>query len=261
MHTSGWELFWLHFCTLWGNGDVSCIFSHVSEWGWEWPTSQQMDNFSNIWGILLLLQRCVSRLFCSEKQQKQISKQNIILTPARCFWTRIQRHRLLCRLRLFLPSNNRSRAADLHHLSWHLFNHKHWQHLKLQCMSPSVAFVTVKPKSMLISWKVPPSLQSQSKNTFISHFLRVPPTLISPKTPSHSYTLAWKHIRYQTEVISKMKGAACMFHVSWSHELLCRVGVSGSCSTLWVWFSNESCSVGDIFFFILGASLCWSVRV
>lgn len=195
---------------------------------------------------------------CFVVNKRQISRQNkIIPTPTRFFWTGIQRHRLLCRRHLFLPANNRSRAADLHHLSWHLFNHKHWQHLTPQCMSPSVAFVTIKPKSMLVSWKVPPSLQSQSKNTFISHFLRVPPTLISPKTPSHSYTLAWKHIGYQMEVISKMKEAACVFHVSWRHKAMSLSAVLESQARVQhCWFGSVVSPVQWVtFFFFLSSVL------
>lgn len=133
-------------------------------------TNQQMDHFSDIGGILLPpswhqkeifwmtprehFQAVLKRENWYQGKTKSSDPNQVVLSS-----NTNTKHRLSCRLHRFLPANNRSRAADLHHLSWHLFNHKHWQHLKPQCMSPSVAFVTIKPKKyvgFMKSASIPP---------------------------------------------------------------------------------------------------------
>lgn len=111
------------------------------------------------------------------------------------------------------------------------------------------------------------SLQSKSKNTFIIHLLNLPPTLSCPKTLSHSYTLAWILIGYQTQVISKLwKLLACFMFPDMIKSWVLRwtsfiffVVMSLRLLFNTVWFSSESCSVGAVI--ALSAALCWSIRV
>ncbi len=87
------------------------------------------------------------------------------------------------------------RETDLHHLSWRLFNHKHWQYLKLQCMPLSFVLVTIKPK--LVSWKssIPPIQKQKHFYYSLLNSLCRRPSAFFQDTVSllHEYMLDIRH--------------------------------------------------------------------
>lgn len=120
--------------------------------------------------------------------------------------------RLLLHLQLHLlsPANNRSRATDRLHLSWCLFNHKHWQHLHPQWYVIISWFVTVKTHSVLVLWKVPPSCPVQKQKHFHSSLAK---SAADPQLSQDTVSLA--HSCVSTYWISDMghfqtMEAACM---------------------------------------------------